>query len=1254
MKCEEDDTSKKKAALMVIGGPKLREIYKTLNPLNESYNEAKKVLTEYFTPQKNLTAERYKFLCTRPESTSETHASWVTRLRTLVTNCEFDKMNNDEAIKLVITLHTYCEKLQNLIITGNLNLKEALNKAEMIELAEKEIKFIKHTKTLNPTSDTDIHTVKKEKMIKSQKKSECWNCGGEFPHRNGCPARSVTCSKCSKKGHFAKVCRSKNANKTLHDVVETEEEVDGCIDSVVPINAVNENEKNKNPGVYPSTNVKIKMNGQYVLMQVDSGAEVNVMSEATYMNLVQRPKLKKISTRLKPYKSKPIPVKGYFLTSVTANGITKQDTKVFVTMGSASKNLLSRYTAFDLNILSINLQSIDDSDCEGQIPEIKTKVKYEVKHMSYSEMSKHLSPQSRCEKILAEIAKEGGDVVSGLKQRFPQVFEGIGKHKFRRITLNVDETVSPVVQPVRRIPFAKREKLDRVLTELEDANVIEPVDGPTDWISNLVLTPKSNPNEIRMNIDMTTVNRAVRRTRHVIPTIEELKYQLNGMKHFTKIDLKHGYMQFELAEESRHLTTFYTHRGLRRAKRLMFGINAATEVFNEEIKQTFSDIPKALNIYDDIIVFGKTKQEHDMALVQTVVRLNDCGLTANAPKCIFDRPKLEFFGLMFSKTGTSPSEEKVKAIQNLGVPQNASEVRSFLGMANFSCHFIPNYSNLTHPLRELTKKNARFQWSVKCQESFDKIKEKLSTKSLNTYYDPNRETKVIVDGSKKDGLGAILAQKNPNTEQWEVVRYDSRPVKQPERNYSQIEIESTAIEWANKKYRIYLLGMPSYTVVTDHKPLIPLYNSYKVEVPLRVMKHKMNLQGYAYKLVHEPGKTMPSDYMSRHPMKSTISDNEIIDETEMFVNAVMEANLPDAITKDDIKRETETDKEMQDLMIAIKSKLLDEKQKPHLSQYKQVFTELSIVDDMIVRGHKIVPPLKLREKAIQLAHEGHQGLVKSKSFLRTIMWFPLMDRRLEEIIKCCHPCQVVTDKPQKEPLNMVPIPEEPWSSLRTDFYGPVSKTGEYILVVQDEHSRYPDVEIVHSTSCKAVIPALDKMLSRFGIPNILRSDNGPPFQSDEFSEFAKWMGIKHVKVTPLTPWANGLVERFMPSLTKIIQTSVEEGMNWRQQMQRFLRSYRATPHPSTGIPPALGLGLKRFKTRLPCPLTLSESVTEYKMKKKDAEMKSKMKQNADEKAYVKPNPVKVGDWVLCRQQKKNKLTTPYHGKPMKVIERKGT
>ena len=368
-------------------------------------------------------------------------------------------------------------------------------------------------------------------------------------------------------------------------------------------------------------------------------------------------------------------------------------------------------------------------------------------------------------------------------------------------------------------------------------------------------------------------------------------------------------------------------------------------------------------------------------------------LTANPSKCLFNRPKIDFFGLIFSEAGTTPSKEKINALQDMNRPTSGTEVRSFLGMANFSCHFIPNYSDITHPLRELTKKNRRFEWTTQCQEAFDTIRNALSEHSLNAYFDPERNTKVIVDGSKKDGLGCMLAQENPDTRLWEVIRYDSRPVTPVERHYSQLEIESASIEWANRKNRIYLYGLSHYEISTDHKPLVPLYNSYKNEMPPRVMKHKMNMQGYSYTVIHEPGESNPSDYLSRHPQRTLVPawTNKIVDETELFINAVVNANLPDALTTKEVQEATEIDSQMQDLKVAITKGYMSRQHEETLRQFKHILEELSFHDNMVVRGHRLVIPASLQEKAVKLAHEAHQGLVKSKNYLRSRIWFPGMD-----------------------------------------------------------------------------------------------------------------------------------------------------------------------------------------------------------------------------------------------------------------------
>ena len=176
--------------------------------------------------------------------------------------------------------------------------------------------------------------------------------------------------------------------------------------------------------------------------------------------------------------------------------------------------------------------------------------------------------------------------------------------------------------------------------------------------------------------------------------------------------MKQGYMQFELHEDSHHLTIFYTHQGLRRAKRLMFGINASVEIFHDEISRTLSETNNVTNIYDDILIYAKTQKEHDIALLQTLQRLSDCNLTPNPKKCIYNKPRIQFLGVIFSKEGVTPAPDKFQALMDMEQSTSAGEIRSFLGMVNFSCHFIKNYSNVTAPLRALIHQNAKLEWTI--------------------------------------------------------------------------------------------------------------------------------------------------------------------------------------------------------------------------------------------------------------------------------------------------------------------------------------------------------------------------------------------------------------------------------------------------------------------------------------------------------------------------------------------------------------
>ena len=165
----------------------------------------------------------------------------------------------------------------------------------------------------------------------------------------------------------------------------------------------------------------------------------------------------------------------------------------------------------------------------------------------------------------------------------------------------------------------------------------------------------------------------------------------------------------------------------------------------------------------------------------------------------------------------------------------------------------------------------------------------------------------------------------------------------------------------------------------------------------------------------------------------------------------------------------------------------------------------------------------------------------------------------------------------------------------------------------------------------------------------MKTDNGPAFKSHELVQFAQYLGFKHRKITPLWPRANGEVENFNKTLGKAIKVAAAENKNWKQEMHKFLRNYRATPHCTTKIAPAKALFGENIKTRLPeIVIPEDDDVT----RENDLKAKQKMKIYADKKS--KPCMIKEGDAILVKQPKANKLTTPFNPKPYKVVSRKGS
>ncbi|XP_063411616.1 uncharacterized protein K02A2.6-like [Mytilus trossulus] len=290
-------------------------------------------------------------------------------------------------------------------------------------------------------------------------------------------------------------------------------------------------------------------------------------------------------------------------------------------------------------------------------------------------------------------------VKTNYTSKFPKVFSGVGKLVNFQLKIPIDKRIQPVIQPLRRIPYHLRGKLEEKLNELVEQDIIEAVNGPSQWTSPIVVVPKKN-GDIRICVDMRRANLAVMRERYPIPTVDEVIQDLNQSKVFSKLDIKLAYHQIELTPEFRQITCFMTHKGIFRYKRLMFGINSAPEMYNKVMSQVFQGLDGVRNIFDDVVVYGSTSNEHNERLDAVLQRLEERGLTLNIDKCKFNMANIEFMGHMLSEHGIGVSQSKVEAIVNARRPESVSEIRSFLGLVNcWSFHTkSSNCSRTTTPL----------------------------------------------------------------------------------------------------------------------------------------------------------------------------------------------------------------------------------------------------------------------------------------------------------------------------------------------------------------------------------------------------------------------------------------------------------------------------------------------------------------------------------------------------------------------------
>ncbi|MCG8032586.1 MAG: aspartyl protease family protein, partial [Candidatus Thiodiazotropha taylori] len=923
------DPDQKKALLLHCGGMDAQDIYYTLpeGQGEDAYEKAKDSLNTYFNPLSNVPFERHQFRTT-VQNEGESIEQYIVRLKQKAETCEFGT-ENDVNIQIRDQIVEKCRKHElrrKLLEKGRtLTLQQVRDISRAFEDSEKQASTIEGAvQEINKLS-INRGAKPKQKWV-NKKKIICYSCGLEGHMRKDpkCPAKGKQCRKCKQYNHFQKMCKT----KTFKDK-KNERKNDT---SRMKVRQLEENESDNSDYTFIVSNdndrdnakIMVEVGGISLNVMIDSGASCNIIDRETWEKLKQM-KIKCSTSRetrkIYAYGSKePLQVAGTFWTNVTLGDKMLENVE-FIVLEGQGKPLLGRDTSLKLDVLKLG--------------------PFDLNSISSSPMTK--------EQII---------------HKYSKCFEGFGKLKDFQLEIPIDSNIDPVIQNVRRVPFNLREKLGNKLDELEKMDIIEKVNEPSKWVSPVVVVPKPG-GDIRLCVDMRQANQAVKRVRHFIPTIDELLQDMNESKVFSKIDIQMAYHQIELKPESREITTFITHKGLYRYKRLNFGISCAVEMFQKVVQQLLQGCEGVNNILDDIIVHAPNQQEHDKRLEKVLSVLQEKGITLNRKKCEFNMPKLEFMGHVLSESGVGPSEAKVSAVLNAREPRSISEVRSWLGLVQYNARFIPDLATISAPLRELTHKNAIFKWGQAEQNSFDRLKKCLASAGTLAYYDKNAQTQVIADASPV-GLGAVLTQKQGDD--YRVISYASRSLTDTEKRYSQTEKEALSLVWACERFHVYLYGT-NFELLTDHKPLETIFAPRsRSKSCARIERWVLRLQSYKFTVRYIKGRKNIADTLSRLLSKTEEQEPNLSKsvESDDYVKFVARESTPVAMTTREIERASDQDSEL----VAVRECLLNGKwyQLPY-KEYLPVRSELSAIGKLILRGTRIVIPRSLREQVLTLGHD---------------------------------------------------------------------------------------------------------------------------------------------------------------------------------------------------------------------------------------------------------------------------------------------
>jgi transposase InsO family protein len=930
----------------------------------------------------------------------------------------------------------------------------------------------------------------------------------------------------------------------------------------------------------------------------------------------------------------------------------------------------------------LEIANIGGESSESKLLITKRRVRKDLKNHKIAQVwAVQMIPTVSDEEEAPQFEEPKMKEIQDLLRRYPDVFPKEAKLT-KAPQLRMDLTMpamkidtgdaEPVKTVYTRMGPGDQDELKKQLKQLLDAKLIRPSVSP--WGSPVLFVTKKDGRK-RMCVDYRGLNRVTRTDAYPLPRIRESLDRLGKARVFSSLDATWGFWQNPVATEDIHKTAFNTRYGSYEFMVTPFGLKNSPSAYQRMMDEVFKNqLDKSVIVYvDDILVYSLDLETHITHLKEVAALLDRNGLQINLRKSKFALSEVLYCGYIVGDGCIRMDPNKIAVMRSWPVPQNPTDVRSFLGFTGFYRQFIAAYGDMAAPLTSLTGKG-EWVWTSKEDEAFKAMKEAMTKEPVLQYPDESLTFHVWPDASPW-AVGGVLTQDQGSGHR--PIAYEYHKLGPAEMNYPHHEKEVLAMLFCLRKWRCYFEGRK----LTVHSDSSTVVNLATVRDPhRRLVRWLQEYQYWSPDIVHVPGKQNPADGPSRLRMEedwrrefAETDTSNVMELDAIGIPIEIPGNPATGLAKEwceHVAFYLEKARWPQGLSEVLLAKC--KREEPKFEVRGRLFCRKR-------EGRGSVPYLPYGDRRQTMARYhvglGHLGTRSLLAIVQERFWWPDMERTIAAFLKTCPQCQL--DKSASKTHSAAPLKPMPSMALPFERWGmdfvqnlPETKAGNrHIITAIDYATRWVVCKAVKRMDSEAVADFLyHDILMHYGTPYEVITDRGSALLSDSMKRFEETQKIRHAASTPYHPQTNGMVERMHAMLGACI-TRLSDGRpdRWDEFLPQTLFSLRVRTHAVTKFSPFYLL--YGVHPRIPgdtLPLQSSmQPLDELEKMEERAEFtarmldelgqdraaayhrskaqEERMKQRYDKDKNVTPSAYGLQDWVKLKHQGKTKFEFEWKG-----------